>query len=371
MAPPLTPLSAKGISVALDEDCGLLAAFTVERPGAPIRPLARVPWADDPPDCEAIRTAPHLARMSGDFFCAPFGPSDVIGGPPHGAPANGRWRLLTRETLPDGARAVWELEDTVLGARLLKEWRLIDHHPVLYQAHVFEGGTGEISLAHHALIDVARGARLSLSPRAFGETPEMDLDASDDFRSAILRYPAHFADLAQVPLRAGGTADLTRLPVAPRHEDFAMLVDQVPAPPPGTLAWATVSRPATQDAVVLVKPAALLPETMLWFSQGGRQAPPWSGRHSGVLGVEDACAYLIHGHAAAIAENPLSRAGVPTSIRLGGRLRIPYAICALDLGEGEGSDGLAVEVGPDHLLLTDAAGRRIETPFHATWFAKG
>ncbi|MCC5983873.1 MAG: hypothetical protein JJU42_05870 [Rhodobacteraceae bacterium] len=333
-APVLTTLEARGIRATLDHGLGQLADFAVKLDDGWHRPLARVPWADDPPPCPEIAAAPHLARMSGDFFCAPFTAADVEPAPLHGWPANSNWSLLERLELADGVAATWELDRAVMGARLRKRWRLRHGDPFLYQEHVFEGGAGRISLAHHVMVDVRGGAELTLSPRAHAESPALSGGMVDAFATGLLAYPARATDLRRFPRRDGGTADLLRYPLGAGHEDFAMLVDAVPAPPPGSVGWAAVRRPAQGDCVLLVKPADVLPQTMLWISNGGRDTLPWAGRHVGVLGVEDACAFSAHGHAASMAPNPLSDAGVPTCHALGGTLRIRHAVGVLAAPDG-------------------------------------
>lgn len=343
----LTSIEARGIRATLDESLGQLAELAVKIDGEWHRPLSRVPWADDPPDCPAIGSAPHLARMSGDFFCAPFAASDVEPAPPHGWPANSRWRLLARETLREGMAASWMLERKVMGATVTKHWQLFDDDPFLYQEHRLEGGAGRISLAHHVMVDVREGAELVLSPRAHAETPALTGAMAAEFPRAWLAYPARSNDLACFP-GAQGPVDLLRYPMADRNEDFVMLVDAVPASATAIIGWAGVFRPRSGDCVLLVKPAHLLPQTMLWVSNGARSALPWSGRHDGVLGVEDACAYSLYGHAASITPNPLSEAGVPTSQVLTGSLRIGYAI-----GVYKASDG------PPARQALDAVARRV------------
>lgn len=332
--PVLTTLEARGIRATLDHGLGQLADFAVKLADGWHRPLARVPWADDPPRCPEIDAAPHLARMSGDFFCAPFTASDVEPAPLHGWPANSTWTLVERVDLPDGVVATWELDRAVMGARLHKRWRLRHCDPFLYQEHVFEGGAGRISVAHHVMVDVRAGAELTLSPRAHAESPALAGGMADAFATGLLAYPARATDLRRFPRRGGGAADLLRYPLGEGHEDFAMLVDAVPAPPAGRVGWAGVFRPGAGDCVLLVKPADMLPQTMLWISNGGRASLPWAGRHVGVLGIEDACAYSAHGHAASIAPNPLSEAGVPTSHALGGGLRICHALGVLAASDG-------------------------------------
>lgn len=334
-APVMTTLEARGIRATLDHGLGQLAEFAVHLANGWHCPLARVPWADAPPDCAEITAAPHLARMSGDFFCAPFTASDVEAAPLHGWTANSNWTLEARETLADGVAATWVLDRDVMGARVRKRWRLRHDDPFLYQEHVFEGGAGQISVAHHVMVDVQGGAELTLSPRAHAETPALAGTMADAFASALLAYPARATDLRRFPLRGGaGTADLLRYPLGERHEDFAMLVDAVPASAPGAVGWAGVTRPSAGDCVLVVKSAHVLPQTMLWISHGGRETLPWSGRHAGVLGIEDACAWSVHGHAASCGPNPLADAGVPTCLALGGDLRIHHAIGVLAAPHG-------------------------------------
>ena len=64
-------VSAEGISFGFDPGFGLLDGFAVEDRGKTVAPLHRAPWVGTgealPPGA-----APHLAKLGGDFFCAPF-----------------------------------------------------------------------------------------------------------------------------------------------------------------------------------------------------------------------------------------------------------------------------------------------------------
>src|SRR5918998_692356 len=81
---------------------------------------------------------------------------DVEAGPPHGWTANGSWRHLAAEALPGGGTVRrFELVERVMGARVVKELRLIDGHPFIYQRHVFEGGEGALPVSHHAMTRAA------------------------------------------------------------------------------------------------------------------------------------------------------------------------------------------------------------------------
>ena len=59
-----------------------------------------------------------------------------------------------------------------------------------------------------------------------------------------------------------------------------------------------------------------LRHTILWISNGGRHYPPWSGRHTAVMGLEDTTSYFHYGLAESAKSNPLNRRGIPTAVRL-------------------------------------------------------
>ena len=169
---------------------------------------------------------------------------------------------------------------------------------------------------------------------------------------SVFAHPAHFTDLAKVPLADGSTADIHNYPVASGHEDFAMLVEAKGA----ELGWAAALRPDSGDIVLSLKSPADFPVTFLWFSNGGRYYEPWNRRHLGVLGIEEGRAYSAYGHAASIAPNPLSMAGIPTSLTLvpGGAVAVRHIIGGVPLPPGwrevfsvEAADGTLRLLGDD------------------------
>ncbi len=357
-------IEAEGIRVEVDLDLGQLAKIEITRDGRTVAPFHRAPWADEPGPIEGTERAPHLARLSGDFFCAPFGLADVEPAPPHGWTANGAWALVGSENSDGATKATFVLDHKVMGARVLKELMVRDGHPFLYQRHVFENGAGSLSVANHAMVRFPNGGRLSFSPKRWAETPVTALETDPARGRFVLAYPATSTDLSRFPLADGGTADLTRYPIGERHEDFAMLVEAEGA----TLGWSAALRPREGDLALTLKNPALLPVTMLWFSNGGRDYAPWNGRHRDVLGIEDACAYSAYGHKASISPNPMSEAGIPTAIRLepDGSVEVRHVIGAVPVPEGLREIG-AVSTGRDSLVAKDVAGRRIVLPFDANF----
>ena len=304
--------------------------------------------------------APGLKLLSGDFFCAPFGRSDVEEAPAHGWPANSRWQFLGETRRGDATTARFLLERTVMGARLTKEITLRDGHPFAYQRHVFDGGHGAVSVASHAMTRLAGKGRLSFSPKAFGELPAEQQEFDPRRGRSVFARSARFSDLAKLPLAGGGTVDLHHYPVADGHEDFVMLVEA----PDAALGWTAAIRPDDGDIVLSIKNPRDYPVTFLWFSNGGRYYPPWNGRHFGVLGIEEGCAYLAAGHAASIAPNPLSKSGVPTSLTLesAGSVAVRHIIGGVPLPAGWNAVA-SIEPAPGTLRVTSSDGDTVEHPF--------
>ena len=355
-------VEADGISLTLDLNGGMIRALAISRDGRQIEPLHAAPWLDEA-DVQGDETiAPHLRALAGDFFCAPFGLTDVEPAPLHGWPANGAWTMIGTSRSGGGASARFVLDRPVFGARLVKELTLRDGHPFVYQRHVFTGGSGAVTAAHHAMTRMPDGGRLSFSPKAYAETPAAALETDALRGRSTLLYPARTADLGAVPLAAGGTADIRSYPVADRSEDFVMLVEAAG----NRLGWAAALRHGTRDLVLSLKDPAVLPLPLLWFSNGGRDYRPWNGRHTGVLGIEEARCYSAFGHAAAIADNPLRRSGIETVFDLGGTVEIRQVLGGLPVPSGW-TEITSVQPRSGGLHLADASGRALTVAYDAAF----
>ena len=84
--------------------------------------------------------------------------------------------------------------------------------------------------------------------------------------------------------------------------------------------------------------------TMLWFSNGGRDYAPWSGRHVHVLGVEEGMNRALLGHSARQIPNALDAAGVPTGLTLdpNGTVEVRHVIGSIPWN----GDGAIAEIDP-------------------------
>lgn len=353
------------VRFSLDMSVGHLAALSIDDGGRHLAPLHRAPWAGEPDAMFPDGTAPNAKRLSGDFFCAPFGLNDVEPAPSHGWPANSGWDH--QDTLCEAGRltVVFKLRKTVMGAHLEKRLTLINGHPFVYQEHRFIGGEGAVSAAHHVMVHMKAGGQLAVSPKSRALTPPTALEPDPALGRSILRYPAETDRLEAFPLAAGGAADLKSYPPGEAHEDFITLVEHKGH----ALGWSVISRHAEQDRVLVLKQPEILPVTMLWMSNGGRDYAPWSGRHTGVLGIEDGRASPL-GHADSIRNNALSAKGVATAFDLGegGDVVIRQVIGACAIAPGEGAV-VDITTGMDalHLQLEDGQSRRL--PFDPSFLS--
>ncbi|MEW6633912.1 MAG: hypothetical protein AB1440_23825, partial [Pseudomonadota bacterium] len=180
-----------------------------------------------------------------------------------------------------------------------------------------------------------------------------------------LAYPARTADLAHFPLAGGGTTDLAEYRMEDKREDFITLVEDDHGGP----GWTAVARHAEQDLVLVLKNPAELPVTMLWFSNGGRDYAPWSGRHVGVLGIEDGRTAV--GHAASIGDNWLKHEGVATAFALaeGRSFSFRHVIGAVPFTDAEAPSD--IETVRDRMRIIAADGAARDVPFDGEFLRVG
>lgn len=361
-------MQAAGISLAVDLAVGHIRDFTVEAGGRKLTPLHTAPWVEDPAITDDPEIMPNLKYLSGDFFCAPFGGSDIEpGSPGHGWPANSPWMVVGEERSGGALTVRFELEKRVMGATLIKEFTLRDGHPFLYERHVFTGGSGAVSASNHAMTHFTGAGRLSFSPKAFGDLPATTQETDPARGRSLFATGVRFTDLSALPLADGTIVDLHRYPLAERHEDFVMLVEA----PGSQLGWAAAVRPDAGDIMLSLKNPKDVPATFLWFSNGGRFYKPWNGRHLGVLGIEEGRAYSSYGHAASIAPNPLSKAGIPTAFTLApdGSVALRHVIGGFPLPAGWSRiDGIHLD-GDSLVIKGDGGETRVR--FDANFLFEG
>lgn len=340
------PLECDSVSLGVAETGAQLSDVTFTLPdGRRVAPMHTAPWADE---ALAADTPPSLRVLRGDFLCAPFGASDVIGGDGHGPTANGTWRL----TRNDGRTLDAVLDGDVMGAAVGVHVEVRAGHAVVYQRHTLSGGNGQLPVGHHAMLKADKPLRLAFSPWSWAATPPDPIEVPPAGRS-LLAYPQTIDDLTAARLAAGGTADLTVYPFADDHEDLWMLASDAGAP----FAWSAAT---SADGWIWfsLKDPRVLPGTILWLSNGGRTYPPFSSRHRRVIGIEEVCSYFHLGHAASIADNPLAARGVATAIALRPRATVTISY-AFGLAPAPPGFGAVADIRPAAagIVLADGAGR--------------
>jgi hypothetical protein len=352
-------ISAQGIEVRFDPLGGVIDDVAIENGGMTLRPMHRAPWLVSGETIPGY-VAPVERKLAGDFFCAPFGRSapDM---PIHGWGANGTWESQGQAIAADGAvTARYGLREQIHGARLAKEITLRPGQPVVYQRHIFEGGSGHVPVAHHAMVRVPGGAALSFSQKAFGRTTNSPLESNPARGRSLLKYPQRIESLRRVELADGGFADASHYPFAGRHEDFVALVETEGA----RIGWSAALAQRDGFLFFAVKDAAALPETLLWMSNGGRDYAPWSGRHTAVLGIEEAAtSFHVNGERAGGTD-----AARATGVQLGGTNVIRYAFGAIPAPE-RWTRVADIQLGNAAIQLTDEGGESISFGFDKAFFA--
>ena len=344
-------IGTDGITLTFRPESGIIDDLVIDCAGAKaLRPLHKAPWVRNG-ETLPKEVAPVETRLAGDFFCAPFGKTspDI---PIHGWAANGTWEKSgTERTANGGVTQTYALREKVEGASLTKHLTLSPGHPVVYQRHVFTGGAGNIPVAHHAMIHVPGGARLSFSRKASGFTIKSALETNPARGRSVLLYPQRFSSLTKVKRADGGESDVSLYPFDKGHEDLVIMNEA----PGAKLGWSAAVAPREGFVFFALKDAAILPHTVLWMSNGGRNYTPWNSRHHAVIGIEEAS--LDH----RLIDDPQDG---DKGFALGKdrTTSVRYALGAIPAPEGW-TMIRDIALAPDKITLTDASGDKREVPF--------
>lgn len=320
-----------------------------------IEPLHIAPWCAEP---EAAKLIPLLRVLRGDFFCAPFGDGPAWRGeahPPHGETANADWSVTS--STPERLEAT--LQTQVRPGKITKIIEARPGETNLYQSHTFDGYSGRICYGHHAMLDFNRNGAgvLTTSKLRLAQVLPALFENPVQGGYSSLKQGAWFRQLGSVPMADGSKADLSHYPAREGFEDLVMLHHKDAE----DFAWSAVVFPEKKFVWFALKNPATLASTVLWHSNGGRHYAPWSGRHRGVLGVEDVTAYFHLGLAASLAPNPWQEKGVPTfhSFTKGKPVRIPHIMGVAALPEG--FDAVrSIRRTPTGICLQAANGLKID-----------
>jgi hypothetical protein len=143
-------------------------------------------------------------------------------------------------------------------------------------------------------------ARIELGRDAYGFTYPGTVEPG----AALFSPDRRFASLAEVPARTCGSVDASAVPFSEDVEELLQIQ--------GAGGRAALANRAEGYRVTLSWQAEHFPSLLLWYSNRGRKAPPWNGRHV-AMGIEPICSPFGLGPQTARADNPLVRSGVPTA----------------------------------------------------------
>lgn len=288
---------------------GMLGPLVFALPsGRSFQPFHVSPWAGE----HGIESLPAiLQNLRGEWPCVPFGAArrDALQGdwadlvldepldlPPHGISSNAVWRFNADTDL------VLDYPEDSPVSRLEREIRpdpnaaAID---ILLRIHARKAVHWPIGL-HPTFRLPASGVWLST------DSPGMVFPAEVEPGVSRLTPAARFDHLASVP-GTQGPLDLTRLPLPGATEELVQLIA-----PRGQLRLTFLEE---RVEMRMDWDESIFPGLLIWLSNRGRRASPWSGRHL-ALGLEPVCAAFDLGPKVSARANPLNALGHPTAFAL-------------------------------------------------------
>jgi hypothetical protein len=283
--------------------------------GRQVSPMHVAHWAGEP-GTEALPGV--LQRLRGEWPCVPFGYSIAADGSPpdwaalmgpaaadeevHGHCSNHPWHWEASDD--NSLRLAIDYPDGSPIARLVRTITCDPAAPavdITLRIEVREDCRLPIGLHPTFRLPTAVGAA-RIEPASFdnGRTFPGSVEPGRE----AFAVDHIFADLAAVPGRHGGTMDATSVPLAVDTEELLQLngID-------GEVALANVNE---GYRVRLTWQKEHFPSLLLWYSNRGRKAMPWNGRHV-ALGMEPICSPFGLGLGTALSKNPIARSGTPTA----------------------------------------------------------
>jgi len=309
-------MSNNNVELAITEQGGQMAPVTFYRDSdKPVQPYYINPWHEE----DIAIDEPLFKPLRGDFFCMPFGAVNNYEGehhPIHGEPSTDKWDFFGLSKTDGITKLELGMKTKIRSGKVKKSIQLIDNHNSLYIQHELSGYSGEMTLGHHqilALPEEKGSVRVSTSPIHFGMTMERDYLSCFIDEYYALKPGQKFKDPKKVATiwKDEPFADLTSFPARKGFMDVAALYSKQGSDP----SWTTAAVPSMGYLWFSLKDPKVLPQTLMWISNGGRHASPWSGRNL-CLGLEDTCGCFADGLTKSAENNIVNKNGIPTIINL-------------------------------------------------------
>ncbi len=295
---------------------GMLGSVTFLLPdGRQVSPLHVAPWGGDP-----NRTAlpPILQELRGEWPCVPFG-SDGSRPLPKGWSDTGESFLGADVPHGHGSNVHWNWDDCN-EQQISLTCSYPDDHPVRQLRRRIAPDPHAAAIDITLEIEVRRPCRLPiglhptfrLSPRPgsvrlepgqYNAVRSFPGDVEPD--AALFAPGRQWSTFDSVDARDGTLIDGGSVPLDRNAEELLQLV--------GIDGVAALHYRDEGFRARLEWQKEHFPSLLLWYSNRGRRAYPWEGKHL-ALGVEPVCAAFDLGPAVSTADNPLASPTAPTSL---------------------------------------------------------
>lgn len=313
---PSWQIATRQMQLAVTRQGGQMAPVTFHRDTKkPVQPYYISPWQGEG---LTIADDPVLEPLRGDFFCMPFGAPTRVGKLKHfchGVPATRNWDFVAADRAEGITSLTLTIRDGKLGGQITKGLYLVEGQNVVYSQHMLRGFDCRTSLGHHATLAMCEkpgSVLLAHSPMRFGMTNPTRVGHPEERQYDSIEINKRFRSLEKVPLKFKNEryGDFSALPARRGYTDLIGLFNK-----PGNVAWSAATFTDGGYLWFALKDPAVQPTLLLWVSNRGRHNRPWWGRNC-CLGMEDVCGFFAEGRKDSIRANLLTRAGVPTWVKL-------------------------------------------------------
>ena len=111
-----------------------------------------------------------------------------------------------------------------------------------------------------------------------------------------------------------------------------------------------------------LKDPQVLKQTVFWLSNGGRHYPPWNGRHTSVMGLEEVTSFFHYGLLQSVENNSLADRGHATCFHLDSSvpLDVRYITAVAEIPKDfDGVETISMGLDKGAVLLRSANGTEV------------